>query len=447
MTTIDIHHIARIEGHGNVEIKLDGSKIENIELNTVEPARFFEAIVGGRHFNDLALIVSRICGICSPNHTMTGLIAVEEALGLQVSERTRLLRELLVHSSFIGNHATHLYFLASPDHLKLPSVFGIAKDQASILNRALELKRLGNDLAAAVGGRPVHPINAVVGGFTCEPNQMDLQVLAARLRAALKDGVETVELFAKFGVPDFHPGREMLSLKAPNDYPVLTTRSEVVVHALRSGWSKPVNKYHDYIVEHPRPELGNAKFSFVRDDAGGSGAEGEVRGAPFMVGALARINNSWDQLMPAAHSAAEAAGKLIGLERGADNPFLNNVCQAIEIVDALQRCAVICDKLAANYDKQRGQVAPPKSIDLRAGTGFAASEAPRGALYYSIGLDEKGTVNSGDVITPTAQNLACIEADLNLLAPQLEELPQDKMVAMVEQLIRAYDPCLSCAVH
>jgi len=439
MTTIDIHHIARIEGHGNVEIKLEAGKIKDIDLKTVEPARFFEAIVGGRHFNDLALIVSRICGICSPNHTVTGLLAVEQALGLEVSERTRLLRQLLVHGSFIQNHATHLYFLAAPDFLGRSSALSLQHCSPQIVARALELKKLGNNLCAAVGGRPVHPVNAVIGGFTDEPDQMTLQVLAARLRAALKDAVETVELFAKLSFPDFHPHREKIALHAPNGYAILSDGAEVLVTALNSLWTNPVNKYHDYLAEHLRPELGNAKFSLLKKEG--------KEAVPFMVGALARVNINWNALMPAAAGAAKAAAKSTGIQKGADNPYLNNLCQAIEIVDALQRCAALCEKLAASYDEQRGQIKPPKNVELREGRGFAASEAPRGTLFYSIGLDQEGKVSSGDVITPTAQNLACIEADLRLLAPLLEDLPQDEMIVQIEQLIRAYDPCLSCAVH
>ncbi|MCL2870273.1 MAG: Ni/Fe hydrogenase subunit alpha [Coriobacteriia bacterium] len=443
MKKIDIHHIARIEGHGNVEVRLNKGKIEHIELRAVEPARFFEAFVGGRHFNDVALIVSRICGICSPNHTISGLMAVEDALNIEVSERTRLMRQLLVQGSFIQNHATHLYFLAAPDYISEPSVLPLSNRDPQTLQRALDLKKLGNDLCAAVGGRPVHPINAVVGGFTDQPDQMALQVLAARLRAALKEAVQTVEFFAKVEFPDFHPQREKLALYKPGGFAFLSDRPSVRVQTLYADWNRPVGSYHDFIREHfdlsTATPAGNAKFSLLKNQ--------QKEEIPFMVGALARVNINWDNLMPAATGAAEAAFKSTGIQRGADNPYLNNLCQAIEIVDVLQRCAALCEKLASDFEKCQGQIEPPKSIDPQAGIGYSASEAPRGTLYYSIGLDEEGYVTSGDVITPTAQNLACIEADLRQLAPQLEGLPEEDMILRIEQLIRAYDPCLSCAVH
>jgi len=450
-TRLDIQHIARIEGHGTVEVQLDGSTIRNIELKTIEPARFFESIVGGRHFNDLALIVSRICGICSPNHTITGLMAIENALNIEVSERTRLLRELLVYGSFIQNHTTHLYFLAAPDYVKQgkkqaqnpSSILDLAsgkKRDRELLSRALGLKKLGNDLCAAVGGRPVHPVNAVVGGFTDEPDQMTLQILAARLRAALRDAVRTVELFVSLDIPYFEPKREKLALHDPDQYAILSDSKTVQVRALKSVWSQPVANYHDFIVEHANPQNGNAKFSYLENNQGAK--------IPFMVGALSRISISRGTLLSAALAAMNLALPVL---QDSSNPYLNNLCQAIELVDALERCAILCESLAESHGDSQAhsqvQTLPPQAIIPQAGTGYAASEAPRGTLYYSVGLNEQGFITSGDVITPTAQNLACIEADLRTLAPQLEDLPQDQLILRIEQLIRAYDPCLSCAVH
>ncbi|MCL2333146.1 MAG: Ni/Fe hydrogenase subunit alpha [Actinomycetia bacterium] len=431
MPTLNIHHIARIEGHGNVEVELRDGAVGRVELKTVEPARFFEAMVGGRHFNDVALIVSRICGICSPNHTVTGLMAVEAALGLEVSERTKLLRQLLVNGSFVQNFATHLYVLAAPDYLGLPSALPLAESKPEVLTRALGLKRLGNDLCTIVGGRPVHPINAVVGGFTDEPDAETLKVLAARLREALPDAVLTVKLLASFEAPDFHPDREMLALYKAGTYATVADGSDCQVAARKAAWRKPVADYPDFIIERIEPAKGNAKLSSVKDAVGAH--------LPFMVGALARVNLSFDELLPSARAVAQDAG----LRKGEDNPYRNNLCQAIELVDALERCAVFCDELA----RGEGSSTPPRSIALCAGTGRAATEAPRGTLYHTISLDEQGQVSGGDVITPTAQNLACIEADLRELAPLLNGRAQDEQILCIEQLIRAYDPCLSCAVH
>ncbi|MDR1413203.1 MAG: Ni/Fe hydrogenase subunit alpha [Actinomycetes bacterium] len=456
MTKLTIHHIARIEGHGNVEIDISKGEIRRLELRVVEPQRYFESLVVGRRVDEVPLIVSRICGICSPNHTITALRALECALGIEVSEYVHTLRTLLVYGSFLQNHATHLYLLSAPDYVGLPSAFPLADSMPDVLARALELKRLGNDLCAVVGGRSVHPATAVLGGFTALPTRRELTRLSGRLRLAVHDAAETAALFKSFAYPDFHPHREFLALSAAGDYAIVGDW----VRALKGGWTRPVSEYRDFICER-EVEGGNAKLS-------------ETDGAPFMVGALARVRLNWDELKPSARVAASSAG----IRPGDDNPYLNNLCQALELVDAAERCAEMCDWLADNVpaaagtgrelsQKSLAEPLRPSSQNLKPSSsakpealnqvqgdgapgnrqGAAATEAPRGTLYHSYEVNESGIVVAGDVITPTAQNLACLEADLRLLAPTLADLPQEDAVLRVEQLIRAYDPCLSCAVH
>jgi coenzyme F420-reducing hydrogenase alpha subunit len=421
MTKLSVHHIARIEGHATIELAIEGKEIRTLELKAVEPQRFFETLVCGRQAAEVPLIVSRICGICSPNHTVTALMALESALGIEVSERTRQLRLLLVYGSFLQNHATHLYLLAAPDYLGLPTAFLLAESAPAVLARALRLKALGNRLTTAIGGRAVHPATAVLGGFTQEPEACVLRVLAADVRAAVHDAAETVELFASFPLPDLHSDREMLALYEAGEYAITTG----MVRARRAGWQRPVADYAEFIHEESVP-YGNAKFS-------------SVDGAPFMTGALARVNLSWNGLKASARVAAASAG----LRPAEDNPFRNNVCQALELVDAAERCAELCEYLA---EGESGYSAPEAVVPV-AGRGAAASEAPRGTLYHRYELDAAGRVTAGDVITPTAQNLACLEADLRDLVPLILDLPEKEFLLTIEQLIRAYDPCLSCAVH
>jgi coenzyme F420-reducing hydrogenase alpha subunit len=82
-----------------------------------------------------------------------------------------------------------------------------------------------------------------------------------------------------------------------------------------------------------------------------------------------------------------------------------------------------------------------------AGNGAAASEAPRGTLYHRYEVDQDGMVEFARIVPPTAQNLARMEADLWLLAPQVLEMPHEEATLTCEHLLRAYDPCISCATH
>jgi len=420
MSTVTVDHVARIEGHGTITVEVTEGVVGRITMDVVEPSRFFESMVVGRRFDEAPLITSRICGICSPNHAVTSLKALEAAMGVEVSERTRLLRTLLVHGSYLQNHATHLYVLAAPDYVGLPSFLPLAESSPDVVARALAIKKLGNDLTTAIGGRPVHPITAVVGGFTSEPPSSSLEELAERLHAAAADVAETVGLFSAFDVPSFTTEGQMLALRSQDDYAVYDGE----VCALDAGWCRPVSEYREFVKEHVVGHS-NAKHS-------------TVGGLTFMVGALPRVNLNWDRLTPSARVVASKA-RLRPVSR---NTFANNLCQAVELVDAAERCALLCERLI----EERGS-SQPVPFEIRSGVGTAATEAPRGTLYHTLGLDDEGIITEGNVITPTAQNLANLEADMRSFAPSVAHLPSGEFLLQVERLVRAYDPCLSCAVH
>jgi coenzyme F420-reducing hydrogenase alpha subunit len=420
MSTLTIEHVARIEGHGTITVDVAEGVVGRIQMDIVEPTRLFESMVVGRRFDEAPLITSRICGICSPNHAITSLKALEAAMDIEVSERTKMLRTLLVHGSYLQNHATHLYVLAAPDYVGLPNFIPLAQSHPDVVKGALSIKKLGNDLTTLVGGRPVHPITAVMGGFTSEPSNADLEALSKRLHAAAKDVADSVGLFATFDVPTFATAGEMLALKADGAYAVY----DGDVCALDAGWCRPVSDYRDFVSESVVGHS-NAKHS-------------TVDGRTFMVGALPRINLNWDRLMPTARIVASKAG----IRPVSKNTFHNNLCQAIELVDTAERMAALCEKLIEDNGSSK-----PVAFKIRAGEGTSATEAPRGTLYHTLAVDDDGFVTAGNVITPTAQNLANLEADMRAFAPTVAGLPEDEFVLRVEQLVRAYDPCLSCAVH
>ncbi len=420
MSIITVEHVARIEGHGTIHVELEGSTVKDVHMEIVEPARFFEPMVVGRKFDEVSLVTSRICGICSPNHAVTSLKAIEDALGIQVSERTKLLRKLLVYGSYLQNHATHLYIFSAPDFLGLPSVFPLAETHPDVLERALKIKKAGNELCTLVGGRPVHPVTAVVGGFTHEPGADELEAFRDRLLALVDDAVVTAQLFDSFDVPEFSSSCEMLALADDEEYAVYDGNTA----ALEAGWNRPVQEYRAFIDEQV---VGHSNAKHSTSD-----------GRSFMTGAIARVNLSSKQLMP------RAAQALASLSTGAvgKNTFLNNVCQAIELIDACERCAVYCDRLITE-----GGTSAPVEYEVKAGFGVGATEAPRGTVYHSYTLDDDGFVVSGDVITPTAQNLGNLDADMRAFAPTVAGLPHDEFILQVEELVRAYDLCLSCSVH
>jgi sulfhydrogenase subunit alpha len=420
MARLTVEHVARIEGHGNVTVNVEDGIVRDVHMDVVEPARFFESMVVGRRFDEAPLITSRICGICSPNHVITSIKALEAALGVEVSERTRLLRKLLVYGSYLQNHATHLYILAAPDYVGLPSVFPLADSHPEIVERALRLKKLGNDLTTAVGGRQVHPISAVVGGFTSEPTAASLAEFRELLLGIVGDALATVDLFASFAVPDFATGGEMLALTADDGYAIYDGDTA----ALDAGWRRPASEYRSFIGETV-VEHSNAKHS-------------TVDGRTFLVGSVARMNINAGRLNEAGATALRSAG----ITLPARNPFHMNVLQAVELADASARCAGYIEQLL-----EMGGSSAPVPFRIRAGQGGSATEAPRGTLYHSYSVDDDGIITAGDVITPTAQNLGNLEADMRAFAPMVAERDADEFKLLIEELVRSYDPCLSCSVH
>ena len=319
-TAISVDHIARVEGHGNVHLSIKDGAVETCEMNVVEPARLFESMVVGRKFADVPYIASRVCGICSASHVITDILAIERIFGVEVTDRTRALRELLVYGSYLQNHASHLFVFAAPDFLDMASVFPLAKANPELFDQALGLKSLGNQLCNLVGGRSIHPITAVVGGFTHEPTRDEYLAMADKLDAEREFARAVVDLFNGFTVPDIATQGDMMAMVAEGRYPVADSRW---ARFLDAGVTFDADRACEQIEEY---EVSHSAALFARC---------RQMGKTYFTGALARINASWGALSQEAKVAAAKAG----LRPPERNPFLNNVAQAVEVLDALGRCA------------------------------------------------------------------------------------------------------------
>ena len=426
-TRISVDHVARVEGHGDIRVVIEDGAVATCEMAVVEPARLFESMVLGRSFEEVPYIASRVCGICSASHVVTDLRAIERVFGVGVTDRTEALRELLVYGSYLQNHATHLFVFAAPDFLGHKSVFPLADANPELLERALGLKALGNELCTLVGGRSIHPITAVVGGFTHEIDAGEYRRLAEAMDAARDFALASVDLFRDFDTLDIQTEGDLLAMVAPGAYPVCTSDTARFVEGGYEFSAQAVeDELEEYTVGHSGAFLARARRT----------------GRPYMTAALARVNASWDALCKDARYAAAKAG----LRPPERNPFANNIAQAVELVDVLDRCAALCRRLAA--DEFSGASAPVP-FTVRAGCGVGFTEAPRGALFHLLELNGEGRVTRASIMTPTAQNIANLEADMRQLAEKMVAAGFDgDMIRLeIEKLVRAYDPCLSCSVH
>lgn len=245
-TRINVEHMARVEGHGDIRLVIEDGSVTTCEMAVVEPARLFEAMVAGRSFDEVPYIASRVCGICSSSHVVTDIRAIEAAFGVEVTDRTEALRELLVYGSFLQNHATHLFVFAAPDFLGHTSVFPLADTNPELLQRALGLKALGNELCTLVGGRSIHPITAVVGGFTHEIAPSEYLRLAEAMDEARAFALASVDLFRDFDTIAVQTEGDMLAMVAPGTYPVCTSDTARFV---RAGYDFAADAVEDEIEE------------------------------------------------------------------------------------------------------------------------------------------------------------------------------------------------------
>lgn len=417
---IDVHHVTRVEGHGNIVVEIADSQLKECRFDVVETPRFFEAMLRGRPYIEASHITSRICGICATGHATTSLRASENALGIKPTWQTELLRKLSFHGEILDSHILHVYMLVAPDFLGVGSVIPLASSQPDIVLRALRMKKLSGDICAAVTGRHTHPIAMTVGGFTHFPKNGELEILRQQLEAARADVDATVELCASLPWPQFERDTEYISLTRPDEYAFID--GEIISS---DGARLPIERYQQVTNEYMVPHS-SAKFTRFQRDS-------------YMVGALARFNNNYEQLHPRAKVAAAA----FGMQPKVTNPYLNTAAQVVEIVHCVEDSINIIDQLL-----QKG-VAPedPVPPSTQGGEGVGACEVPRGILFHHYWIGEDGKMTGANCIIPTNQNIANLEGDMKSLVPQIMDKPTEAMQLDLEMLVRAYDPCISCSVH
>ncbi|MEW6599978.1 MAG: Ni/Fe hydrogenase subunit alpha [Nitrospirota bacterium] len=418
---INVHHLSRVEGHGNIHIKIRGGSVEKAQWEVVETPRFFEAMLVDKKWDNAPWICGRICGICSIGHTLASIRAVENAFGIVPSEQTRKLRLLLKHMETLQSHVLHLYFLAAPDFLGKGSVFPLIKSHPDVVARAARLKLLANDACDIIGGRRLHPTRTVVGGFTMLPDKCQLESLKRRLEESVTDLRLTAELFRSFPVPDFARETEFVSLRGNGEYPFIggDLVSTDGVRMKEHDYKKMTNEY--------TVENSTAKWARLSRES-------------FAVGALARLNNNFAFLHPAARELSES----FGLRPVNHNPFMNNIAQLVECVHVtLESIAMISELLDNEWDE------PRQAVKHKKGKGVAAVEVPRGILYHSYEFNSAGKIVRSDCVIPTGQNHANIQHDPTALASQsaADGLKDSEIELLAEMLVRSYDPCISCSVH
>lgn len=418
---LSLADISKIEGKASCDIKIRDGKVEKVNFSIAEYKRFYTQAIRGKDIVALPQLTARICGTCSNAHLLCAIKAVENAVQLVPSEQTMQLRRLLNYGLIIRDHALHLYVFVLPDLFEKDSILDFDENKPmehKFLDDTFRVKAAGNNLSKATGGRSVHAPFATVGGFTRLAVMTDLAKCKEELKSIRPAVVDLIKLFA---TRDMHLHRENLHFAAVVDDQYSFLSGDLLQS---DGSQKEANEYGAFLqhVAIPYSHASGYKFS----------------GKVFMVGALARINLAKNNLHP---QTKKSIGQIWDIFPSHDI-FHNNLAQAVEILHAVDSSIEIINRLKIKEEK-------PITPDRRKGKGIGVIEAPRGTLYYNLTVGDDGKIKEGQIVVPTGQNQIGIELSIRqYLTDNIAKLPRKEVIEhQIERIVRAYDPCMSCASH
>ncbi len=415
---INVPVLARVEGEGALELKIENRQITELKLRIFEPPRYFEKFLEGRYYYDVPDTVARICGICPVAYQMSAVHAIESIFEVTTTPWIRSMRRLFYCGEWIQSHSLHIHLLAAPDYLGYNSVLEMSSQYGDEVRRGLKLQALGNDLITLFGARSVHPVGAKIGGFSKAPEQKSVDLLLARVMDAKQDTIELIRWLDTLELPDEKQPFTSVALHHDDEY-ALNEGRLISDDGLDIAISEFENHFKEKHIEHS-----TALYSLLD-------------GKPYLVGPLARVNLNSAQL------PAEVKNLMRELKTKfpSQNMFHSIIARAIEIYFAILEA----EKHLESY--QTTDLAC-LTFETKAGTGYGCSEAPRGILWHRYDMDEQGRVTKAVIVPPTSQNQARIEQDIqDSLSNFGLDHSKDDLRLHAEKVIRNYDPCISCATH
>ena len=415
---IHVPVLARVEGEGALDLRVEDGNITQLRLRIFEPPRFFEKFLEGRHYTEIPDFVARICGICPVAYQVTAAQALEKLFGVELSPWARDMRRVFYCGEWIQSHSLHIHLLAAPDFFGCSNAIELAKIAPDEVRRGLRIQALGNELMDLFGARSVHPVGVRVGGFHAAPSLARIEDMRNKLRAALPEAEALIRWAAAIPLPQDDQRFISVATQHPTDYAI-----EAGGIAASDGLLIAAESYDAYFAEQHVP-YSTALFS-------------TYRGAPYLVGPLARLNLNHERLPGSVKTLLAESG----LKLPSRNIFHSLLARAVEILLALHEAL----RLLEAY---RLPDSPWTPVTPRAGIAYGCTEAPRGLLWHRYEMDAEGRVVNARIVPPTSQNQGRIEEDLrlSLLNFGLDQA-DDALRLHCEKVIRNYDPCISCATH
>lgn len=409
--------LARVEGEGALDIDVSDGKITNLKLRIFEPPRLFEKLLVGKHYSQIPDMVARICGICPVAYQISAVLAIENLFQTQVTPWISDMRRLFYCGEWIQSHALHIHLLALPDYFGANSVVELAATFPDEVRRGMELQALGNQIIKLFGARSINPVGIQVGGFSQAPEAREAENLAKKLDQLENAAVDLLQWICQLQLPDYQQELVQFSLSETGAYPMMS-RSLIG----SQGRSHAIEEFEDHFKES-QLDYSTAFHSLYQ-------------GQCYLVGPLARINLNSKFLRQEVISLLQANQLTF--------PFQNNYYSIVARAAELYHAVLTAKTLLSNYQADISHV----DVSPKAGVAIGCSEAPRGLLWHRYEFSAEGVVNRARIVPPTSQNQAQIEEDIRFtLEKNGLTLPEEQLQHISEQVIRNYDPCISCATH
>ncbi|MFW6285720.1 MAG: Ni/Fe hydrogenase subunit alpha [Nanoarchaeota archaeon] len=408
---IKLDYITKIEGHAKLYIKIEDNKVKDVKLEIYEGARFFEDLVSNLEVKQIPIITSRICGMCSVSHQIASCIAIENAYELQVSTQTKILREVILLASTIQSHIIHLFFMVLPDYYNKSSAIELAKDQPQVINLGIKILSIAKKILNIIGGREVHSVTLRVGRIIALPSKEEIEELKIEVEKELDAIFEDfTNIFSTLQNPEFQSDSNFITLYKNQ------------IHTMEDEKYNLDHYIND--ISFKMKKYSSSKFI-------------KLNNKNIITSALSRLNMNHKKYQ---NKTKEFISK-INIRLPSKNPFDNNFAQAVEIIESFEKTIKELGKI--KEIKREGHILLDEKKVLK---GRVAINVPRGILIHDYEIEE-GVIKKLKLITPTTQNIQSIEDDIKKLLPQILDKSKEDVINMIERLIRAYDPCISCSTH
>jgi sulfhydrogenase subunit alpha len=399
-------YTAKIEGHGVLKINFTHKKVD---FTVEESERLVEGLLLNKSFLQAPIITARICGICPISHNLASWVAIENALGIKNSTETETLRQILVCGQIIKSHLLHLFFLVLPDYAQVQGGYQLAKKYPAEFHLMLSIKRLADRALKVIGGSDAFPVNTALGGFNQVPEFSKIMAVAENVDSVIDEAEDLINLFSSIKTPSLSVQTKLINTHHPQGkYPY---------YPGKINW-----QVKEIVRSNSSSKLGVL-------------TSGEV----IKVGALARLSHSANLLNPKAKKA------FLRNKPNFSNPYHNNLAQAIEIMHFLEEIVILSKQIKEKTLKNASRIEP--KITKKTMQGKSSIEAPRGVLIHEASIKQNGIITNYNIIPPTQINLASLEKEIQQLVQHSKEPSPNKQKKLVEELIRAFDPCITCAVH